>query len=145
MLFRSAFARHYLADKFLFALHQLIEVGIKSLLGHIAVNLHLWEHIALPFNTPLPLFKVGRTPRTINLPGTGTGCFHGLELLHHVSTKPGIPIRKFQCPHGLELLPNNYDEILEINLFQCPHGLELLPLAVGLSADIKVVSMPSRA
>ena len=83
--------------------------------------------------------------RTINLPGTGTGCFHGLELLHHVSTKPGIPIRKFQCPHGLELLPNNYDEILEINLFQCPHGLELLPLAVGLSADIKVVSMPSRA
>ena len=32
----------------------------------------------------------------------------------------------FQCPHRLELLPNNYDEILEINLFQCPHGLELL-------------------
>ena len=62
-----AFARHYLADKFLFALHQLIEVGIKSLLGHIAVNLHLWEHVALPFNTSMPLFKVGRTPRTIKV------------------------------------------------------------------------------
>ena len=37
-----------------------------------------------------------------------------------------LEINLFQCPHGLELLPNNYDEILEINLFQCPHGLELL-------------------
>ena len=51
----------------------------------------------------------------------------------------------FQCPHGLELLPNNYDEILEINLFQCPHGLELLLMLMANYRAVYKVSMPSRA
>ena len=54
----GAFARHYLGDKFLFRFHKLIEVGIKCLLRHIAVNLHLWEHITLSFNPALPLFQI---------------------------------------------------------------------------------------
>ena len=62
-----AFTRHYLGDKFLLALHQLIEVGIKGLLCHIAVNLNLWKHISLPFNTPLPLFQIRGSPRTVEI------------------------------------------------------------------------------
>ena len=48
----------------------------------------------------------------------------------------------FQCPHRLELLPNNYDEILEINLFQCPHGLELLQENIRKTKRQLRVSMP---
>ena len=48
----------------------------------------------------------------------------------------------FQCPHGLELLPNNYDEILEINLFQCPHGLELLPIFITICKLVVMFQCP---
>ena len=63
----GAFTRHYLGDKFLFALHELIEISVKGLLGYIAVNLNLWEHISLSFDTPLPLFKVAWSPRTVQI------------------------------------------------------------------------------
>ena len=35
---------------------------------------------------------------------------------------------KFQCPHGLELLPKNTIMVNVFLVFQCPHGLELLLL-----------------
>ena len=75
----GAFARHYLADKFLLALYQLIEVGVKGLLGNIAIDLNLWEHIALPFNASLPLFKVARSPRTVQI-------MNGFESVLHIRT-----------------------------------------------------------
>ena len=53
-----AFAGHDLGNEFLLALHQLIEVGVKSPLGDIAVNIHLWVFIALANDAPLPLLKV---------------------------------------------------------------------------------------
>ena len=56
-----AFARHYLADKFLLSLDKLIEVRIKGLFRHITVNFHLWEHIALTFQTTKPLLQVSRS------------------------------------------------------------------------------------
>ena len=61
------FAGHDLADKFLLALHKLVKVGVEGTLGDIAVNVHLWVFVALPDNAPLPLLKVGRTPRTIQM------------------------------------------------------------------------------
>ena len=48
----------------------------------------------------------------------------------------------FQCPHRLELLPNNYDEILEINLFQCHHGLELLPIFITICKLVVMFQCP---
>jgi len=56
-----------LADKLLLALHKLVKVGIEGTLGDIAVNIHLRVFVALPDNAPLPLLKVGRTPRTIQM------------------------------------------------------------------------------
>ena len=61
------FAGHDLADKFLLALHKLVKVGVEGALGDIAVNVHLRVFVALPDNAPLPLLKVGRTPRTIQM------------------------------------------------------------------------------
>ena len=78
----GAFTRHYLADKFLLALHQLIEVGIKCLLGYIAVNLYFWEQIALPFNTPLTLFKVRGSPRTIEVMDSDKPVLHIRACTH---------------------------------------------------------------
>ena len=52
------FAGHDLGNKFLFALHQLIEVGVEGSLGDIAVNIHLGIFIALANDAPLPLLKV---------------------------------------------------------------------------------------
>ena len=56
-----AFAGHNLGDKFLLALHQLIEVGVEGSLGDIAVNIHLTIFIALANDAPLPLLKVSRS------------------------------------------------------------------------------------
>ena len=57
------FAGHNLRYKFLLGFYQLIQVGIEGALGDIAVNVHLRIFVALPDNAPLPLLKVGRTPR----------------------------------------------------------------------------------
>ena len=51
----------------------------------------------------------------------------------------------FQCPHGLELLPDIYYMPEEYAMFQCPHGLELLRVNELISASTDGVSMPSRA
>ena len=61
------FTGHDLADKFLLALHKLVKVGVEGALGDIAVNVHLRVFVALPDDAPLPLLKVGRTPRTIKV------------------------------------------------------------------------------
>ena len=61
------FAGHDLADKFLLALHKLVKVGVEGALGDIAVNVHLRVFVALPDDAPLPLLKVGRTPRAVKV------------------------------------------------------------------------------
>ena len=61
------FAGHDLADKFLLALHKLVKVGVEGALGDIAVNVYLRVFVALPDNAPLPLLKVGRTPRAVKV------------------------------------------------------------------------------
>ena len=53
--------------KFLLGFYQLIQVGIEGTLGDIAVNVYLRVFVALPDNAPLPLLKVGRTPRAIQM------------------------------------------------------------------------------
>ena len=53
--------------KFLLGFYQLIQVGIEGALGDIAVNVYLRVFVALPDNAPLPLLKVGRTPRTFEV------------------------------------------------------------------------------
>ena len=61
------FAGHDLRYKFLLALHKLVKIGVEGALGDIAVNVYLRVFVALPDNAPLPLLKVGRTPRTIQM------------------------------------------------------------------------------
>ena len=61
------FAGHNLRYKFLLGFYQLIQVGIEGALGDIAVNVYLRVFVALPDDAPLPLLKVGRTPRTIQM------------------------------------------------------------------------------
>ena len=56
-----------MADKFLLALHKLVKVGVEGALGDIAVNVYLRVFVALPDNAPLPLLKVGRTPRAFEV------------------------------------------------------------------------------
>ena len=53
--------------KFLLALHKLVKVGVEGALGDIAVNVYLRIFVALPDNAPLPLLKVGRTPRAVEV------------------------------------------------------------------------------
>ena len=64
----GAFAGHNLADKLLLALHQLIEVAVKGVLGDVSVNIHLVVLVTLPDNAALPLLKVGRTDFADNSP-----------------------------------------------------------------------------
>jgi len=61
------FAGHNLRYKFLLGFYQLIQVGIEGALGDIAVNVYLRIFVALPDNAPLPLLKVGRTPRAFEV------------------------------------------------------------------------------
>ena len=61
------FAGHNLRYKFLLALHKLVKVGVEGALGDIAVNVYLRIFVALPDNAPLPLLKVGRTPRAVEV------------------------------------------------------------------------------
>ena len=53
--------------KFLLALHKLIQIGVEGALGDIAVNVHLRVFITLADDAPLPLLKVGRTPRAVEM------------------------------------------------------------------------------
>ena len=68
---------------------------------------------------------------------------HGQAL--EPPTKPGIPIRKFQCPHGLELLQLRHEKVWIPQKFQCPHGLELLRNERATLVTCRLVSMPSWA
>ena len=61
------FAGHDLRYKFLLALHKLVKIGVEGALGDIAVNVYLRVFVALPDDAPLPLLKVGRTPRAIQM------------------------------------------------------------------------------
>ena len=61
------FAGHDLRYKFLLALHKLVKIGVEGALGDIAVNVYLRVFVALPDNAPLPLLKVGRTPRAVKV------------------------------------------------------------------------------
>ena len=61
------FGGHNLADEFLFVLHRLPEVGIKSSLGDIAVHMDKRVLVALALDTALALGKVSRTPRTVQV------------------------------------------------------------------------------
>jgi len=61
------FAGHDLRYKFLLALHKLVKIGVEGALGDIAVNVYLRVFVALPDNAPLPLLKVGRTPRAFEV------------------------------------------------------------------------------
>ncbi len=56
-----------MADELLLALHQLIKVAVKGVLGDVGVNVHLWIFVALPDDTALPLLEVGRTDFADNL------------------------------------------------------------------------------
>ena len=49
------FAGHDLPDKLLLALHQLIEIAVKGVLGDVGVNVHLVVLIALADDASLPL------------------------------------------------------------------------------------------
>ena len=46
---------------------QSVKVGVEGSLGDIAVNVYLRVFVALPDNAPLPLLKVGRTPRAVEM------------------------------------------------------------------------------
>ena len=48
----------------------------------------------------------------------------------------------FQCPHGLELLPDRYAIQGLSELFQCPLGLELLPHVDSSTNFINVFQCP---
>ena len=61
------FAGHDLRYKFLLALHKLVKIGVEGALGDITVNVYLRVFVALPDNAPLPLLKVGRTPRAFEV------------------------------------------------------------------------------
>ena len=61
------FAGHDLRYKFLLALHKLVKIGVEGALGDIAVNVYLRIFVALPDDAPLPLLKVGRTPRAFEV------------------------------------------------------------------------------
>jgi len=44
-----------LADKLLLALHQLVEIAVKGVLGDVSVNVHLVILVLLPDDAALPL------------------------------------------------------------------------------------------
>ena len=111
----GAFARHYLADKFLLALYQLIEVSVKGLLGNIAIDLNFWEHIALPFNAPLPLFKVSRS-------FFADSSIHALRFL-------SLLLRLLSFDFSLCILlaqAGQYFDIPELGTYSTPHTVQFL-------------------
>ena len=61
------FAGHDLPDELLLALHQLIEIAVKGVLGDIGVDVHLVILVALPDDPALPLLKVGGPPGTVQV------------------------------------------------------------------------------
>jgi len=61
------FACHYLTDKLLLCFHELIQICIKGILGYISVQMNGIVFVTLPNRSSCPLFKVGRTPRAINI------------------------------------------------------------------------------
>ena len=77
------------------------------------------------------------------MPGTGTGCLHGLELLLDINNFiKGI--NWFQCPHGLELLPSWVRQHILLVCFNALSGLSCYRAEWG-NIFCLYVSMPSRA
>ena len=62
-----AFARHHLRDEPRFALQHLPEIGVETLLGHVAMELHFRVRVALAQDAALALFDIGRPPRRIEM------------------------------------------------------------------------------
>ena len=56
-----------MADKLLFAFHKLIKIGVEGAFRDIAVNVYLRIFVALTNDASLPLLKVGRTPRAVEV------------------------------------------------------------------------------
>ena len=52
------FRGHDLRDKLLLVLYKLVEIGVKGVLRHITVNIHLRVLVALADDTPQPLREV---------------------------------------------------------------------------------------
>ena len=61
------FTRHNLTDKFLLCFNKLIQICVKGILGYISVQMNGIIFITLSNCSSCPLFKVGRTPRAINI------------------------------------------------------------------------------
>ena len=61
------FRSHDLADEFLFILHRLPEVCVKSSLRDIAVHMDKRVLVALSLDTALTLGKVSRPPRAVQV------------------------------------------------------------------------------
>ena len=62
-----AFAGHNLADEFLFVLHRLPEIRVKSPFGDIAVHMDKRILVALTLDTTLALGKVSGPPRAVQI------------------------------------------------------------------------------
>jgi hypothetical protein len=50
-----------LRDELLLIFYQLIEIAVERTLRDIAIYVHFWVSIALPYDTPATLLKVGGT------------------------------------------------------------------------------------
>ena len=62
-----AFAGHNLADEFLFVLHRLPEISVKSSLRDIAVHMDQGVFVALSLNASFSLGKVSGPPRAVQI------------------------------------------------------------------------------
>ena len=78
------------------------------------------------------------------MPGTGTGGWWAWVVTNGTTKRLSMR-RWFQCPHGLELLPQSMVFAELEAQFQCPHGLELLLARQIETQKNKIVSMPSWA
>ena len=67
---------------------------------------------------------------------TGLSCYICAPYFSFYDSMP------FQCPHGLELLPDRYAIQGLSELFQCPLGLELLPHVDSSTNFINVFQCP---
>src|SRR6266487_2019917 len=60
-------AAHYLGDELRFGLQRLPHIRVERAFTDVAINLDDWILIALPENPSLPLFYVGRPPRSVKM------------------------------------------------------------------------------
>ena len=89
-----AFAGHNLADEFLFVLHRLPEIRVKSPFSDIAVHMNKRVFVALSLNASFSLGKVSGPPRAIQIMERHKAVLHigsGSHLLGATQKDPHLP------------------------------------------------------